>query len=99
MHGLRRDLLMQQAAATGIPVTTIELPEEPSMDEYENGMKAAVDHLRREKFTCAGFGDIFLEDLRSLARKATRSAWDPNGIPALEKRHRGNDERIFAPWV
>ena len=69
MHGLRRDLLMRQVAATGIPGTTIELPEQPSMEEYGSGMRAAVETLRREKFTCAAFGDIFLEDLRAWREK------------------------------
>src|ERR1043165_8756041 len=38
MHGLRRSLLEKQIAATGIPATTIELPEQPSMQEYEQIM-------------------------------------------------------------
>jgi uncharacterized protein (TIGR00290 family) len=65
MHGLRRSLLIQQVAAIGIPGTTIELPEEPSMEEYESGMRHAVEALMCEKFTCAAYGDIFLEDLRT----------------------------------
>jgi len=65
MHGLRRNLLMQQLDAIGIPGATIELPEDPSMEEYERAMKEVVDALCQEKFTCAAFGDIFLEDLRS----------------------------------
>jgi uncharacterized protein (TIGR00290 family) len=65
MDGLRRSLLNQQVAAIGIPGTTIELPEEPSMEEYESGMRYAVEALKCEKFTCAAFGDIFLEGLRT----------------------------------
>jgi uncharacterized protein (TIGR00290 family) len=65
MHGLRRSLLIQQIEAIRIPVTTIDLPEEPSMEEYESGMGYAVEALNREKFTCTAFGDIFLEDLRT----------------------------------
>jgi hypothetical protein len=30
MHGLRRELLEQQIESIGIPVTTVELPEEPT---------------------------------------------------------------------
>lgn len=69
MHGLRRNLLMQQLDAIGIPGATIELPEDPSMEEYERAMKEVVDALCQEKFTCAAFGDIFLEDLRSWREK------------------------------
>lgn len=64
MHGLRRELLLQQINAMGIPNSTIELPEEPSMPEYENLMKQAVIQLQEKGFECAGFGDIFLEDLK-----------------------------------
>ncbi len=64
MHGLRRELLLRQVASIGMPFSTIELPEEPSMDEYNNAMKAKVTGLRDAGFEAAAFGDIFLEDLR-----------------------------------
>src|SRR5215218_8494506 len=62
MHGVREELLELQAAAIGLPLQKIILPEEPSMQEYENMMKQAVQQLHEEKFTHAVFGDIFLED-------------------------------------
>ncbi|SIS43065.1 Diphthamide synthase [Zobellia uliginosa] len=34
MHGLRRELLVKQTQEIGLPVTTIELPEEPTMEVY-----------------------------------------------------------------
>lgn len=64
MHGLRRSLMEQQIAALDLPVTTIELPEEPGMAEYEQKMRAAVESLKANGFTTTAFGDIFLEDLR-----------------------------------
>ena len=64
MHGLRRELLQQQTAALGIPCSTIELPEEPAMAEYESIMKEALLKLQHNSFRYAAFGDIFLEDLR-----------------------------------
>jgi uncharacterized protein (TIGR00290 family) len=64
MHGLRRSLMLEQLNALGIPYSTIELPEEPSMEVYETLMKDAVGRLQADGFTCAAFGDIFLEDLR-----------------------------------
>ncbi len=65
MHGLKRELMIRQAAETGIPLTTIELPEEPTMEEYNTIMSSLVAELKNEKFTHTGFGDIFLEDLRN----------------------------------
>ncbi len=64
MHGVRRALLEQQAAAIGLPLTTIELPEQPGMAEYEAQMQEKVSSLKNSGCTHAIFGDIFLEDLR-----------------------------------
>ena len=35
MHGVRRSLLTAQAEALGLPLQTMELPEQPSMEAYE----------------------------------------------------------------
>jgi len=64
MHGVREELLELQAEAIGLPLQKIILPEEPSMQEYENTMKNTVEELQRQSFTHAFFGDIFLEDLK-----------------------------------
>ena len=42
MHGVRRTLLLAQADSLGIPLTTIELPEQPGINEYENAMMQKV---------------------------------------------------------
>lgn len=64
MHGLRRSLLEQQIRSLGIAYSTIELPEQPSMLEYETAMKGKLAQLKEQGFECAAFGDIFLEDLK-----------------------------------
>ncbi|HWB28633.1 MAG TPA: diphthine--ammonia ligase [Chitinophagaceae bacterium] len=64
MHGVRRSLLEAQAAAIGLPLETIELPEQPAMPEYETAMAARVLQLKNTGCTHAIFGDIFLEDLK-----------------------------------
>ena len=64
MHGLRRELLIKQAQEIGLPLTTIELPEEPTMEVYNELMKQTVTQLKSQGYTHSGFGDIFLEDLR-----------------------------------
>ncbi|PBQ32431.1 ATP-binding protein [Sphingobacteriaceae bacterium] len=64
MHGLRRDLLLEQVQSIGIPHGTIDLPEQPSNEEYEALMKNKAEGLKAKGFEYAGFGDIFLEDLR-----------------------------------
>ncbi len=64
MHGVRRSLLEMQAASIGIPLRTIELPEQPGMNEYEEAMMKQVSALKKDGYTQAAFGDIFLEDLK-----------------------------------
>jgi uncharacterized protein (TIGR00290 family) len=69
MHGVRRNLLEQQAKALGLPLITMELPEEPAMLVYEEKMNAHVALLKQKGFTDALFGDIFLEDLKQYREK------------------------------
>lgn len=64
MHGLRRELLEQQALETGIPLSIIEIPKEPTMQDYDALMHQALQVLHGDGFTHCGFGDIFLEDLK-----------------------------------
>jgi len=64
MHGLRRSLLEKQVQALGISATTIELPEQPTMEEYEKLMTEKVSQFTAKGYTHTAFGDIFLEDLR-----------------------------------
>jgi len=61
---VRRELLETQAASIGIPLQTVELPEQPGMDVYEQIMQEKVSSLKTDGYTHAIFGDIFLEDLR-----------------------------------
>ena len=64
MHGVRRELLEAQAASIGLPLQTLELPEQPDMAEYEQIMQKQVATLKDKGCTHAVFGDIFLEDLK-----------------------------------
>ncbi len=64
MHGVRRELLVQQAASIGLPLYTIELPEMPGMQVYEAAVQKMHRQLKSQGFTHGVFGDIFLEDLR-----------------------------------
>ncbi len=64
MHGVREELLDQQAASIGIPLQKLVLPDQPAMNEYEEHLMQTIGQLRQKKFTHCVFGDIFLEDLR-----------------------------------
>jgi uncharacterized protein (TIGR00290 family) len=64
MHAVRRELLEAQAAAAGLPVRVVPIPEPCSNDEYESRMRSCIDGVIREGFTHVAFGDLFLEDVR-----------------------------------
>lgn len=64
MHGVRTGLLEEQAEKIGIPLVKVILPEMPDMPTYERLMNDNLLKLKREGFSSAVFGDIFLEDLR-----------------------------------
>ncbi|RTY94978.1 diphthine--ammonia ligase [Flavobacterium sp. GT3R68] len=64
MHGVRVELLEQQAKSIGIPLLKMEIPEMPTMEVYENVMQETLGKLKSEGVTHSIFGDIFLEDLR-----------------------------------
>ncbi|WP_422104110.1 ATP-binding protein [Winogradskyella sp.] len=69
MHGLRRELFLKQVDSIGLPYSTVELPEQPSMEVYNRLMDKEVSTLKTQGFTDCGFGDIFLEDLRIYREK------------------------------
>jgi uncharacterized protein (TIGR00290 family) len=54
MHAVRRELLEAQAVAAGLPLHVVPLPWPCSNEQYESIMRTAI----------AGFGDLFLEDVR-----------------------------------
>jgi uncharacterized protein (TIGR00290 family) len=79
MHGVRRELLEAQTRSIGIPLETIELPEQPGMEEYEHAMQEKISYLKGQGCDHALFGDIFLEDLRRYREEKLRSM-DINGV-------------------
>lgn len=64
MHGVRKELLEQQAINIGIPLKILSLPETPTMESYNQAMKKALIPLVNEGIAFSAFGDIFLEDLK-----------------------------------
>ena len=64
MHGVRVELLEQQAESIGIPLEIMQIPEMPTMEVYEEVMQQTLEKLKKKGITHSVFGDIFLEDLR-----------------------------------
>ncbi|HKM68105.1 MAG TPA: hypothetical protein VJX70_13130 [Candidatus Acidoferrum sp.] len=70
MHGVRRELLHQQAESLRLPVHEVLIPPQCVNPIYESRMEEALRlHLAKGIHRVA-FGDIFLEDLRHYREKS-----------------------------
>ena len=68
-HGVREELLDEQAQAVGIPLLKVYLPSEVSggcpNDVYETIIGDVMARYKAKGVRTVGFGDLFLEDLRA----------------------------------
>ena len=69
MHAVRRSLLEQQAAATGLSLTVLNLPWPCSNEVYESILSAACKKAVADKIEAVAFGDLFLRDIREYREK------------------------------
>lgn len=69
MHGLREELLNEQAKQLGLPLQKIHFPGDVTMTLYDEIMKEAMQKILKENYEYAVFGDIFLEDLKAYRDK------------------------------
>jgi uncharacterized protein (TIGR00290 family) len=65
MHGVRRSLVEQQAAAACLPLWAIPLPWPCSNEQYESLMAATCAKAVAQGIEGIAFGDLFLEDVRA----------------------------------
>jgi len=64
MHAVRRSLVAAQAARTGIPQWSVDLPWPCSNADYEERMRGVCQRAFTEGITAVAFGDLFLQDIR-----------------------------------
>jgi uncharacterized protein (TIGR00290 family) len=68
-HGVREELLEEQANAIGLPLDKVYLPSGESAgctnEVYEAIMERAMTAYRARGVLTVGFGDLFLQDLRA----------------------------------
>ncbi|MGY3910388.1 Dph6-related ATP pyrophosphatase [Aeromonas piscicola] len=69
MHGVRKQLLMQQAECVGLPLTTIDLPWPCTNEDYARIMTDFIAGVVAEGIHHMAFGDLFLEDVRAYREK------------------------------
>jgi uncharacterized protein (TIGR00290 family) len=69
MHGVRRELLVQQAQSIGLPLHEVRIPPQCVNPIYEARMEEALRIHYDAGVRIVAFGDIFLEDLRAYREK------------------------------
>lgn len=64
IHGVRTELLRQQAASLGLPLRMVPIPRNCTNSQYETEMCEALEPFAQARVCTAVAGDIFLEDVR-----------------------------------
>jgi uncharacterized protein (TIGR00290 family) len=94
MHGVRRELLARQAAASGIPLVEVRIPPACVNDVYEARMAQAFASPPLSDVQAVAFGDLFLEDVRAY-RETRLAANNMRGLFPLWERDTGVLAREF----
>ncbi|WP_288438833.1 diphthine--ammonia ligase [uncultured Chryseobacterium sp.] len=95
MHGVSVSLLEKQAESLGIPLIKMELPKEPSMEEYRQMMSKTMTDVQAQGITHSIFGDIFLEDLR----KYREDQLKPMGMEAVFPLWKRNTSQVIQEFL
>jgi len=64
MHGVRKELLQQQADSMGIDLIKVFISKKSSNQEYESKMRETLEECKKKNNFRVAFGDILLEDLK-----------------------------------
>jgi len=67
MHGVRRDILLAQAEAAGLPLIEARIPQQCDNATYETAFADALAQarVRWPRLETIAFGDLFLADVRA----------------------------------
>ena len=74
MHGVRTELVQQQADSLGLPLEIIRLPNPCSNEQYRQLMQTFVEDVKARGITTMAFGDILLEEVRNFREKQLTEA-------------------------
>lgn len=69
MHGVRREMLEQQAQVLGLPLIMIPIPMDCSEEEYESRLMYVLNQVKSDGIEHVVFGDIFLEWIKEYREK------------------------------
>jgi len=65
MHGVRRELVLEQARAAGVPLVEVGIPAACPNEVYEARMRSALEAPPLDDVPVVAFADLFLEDIRA----------------------------------
>ncbi len=89
-HGVRSELLEEQAAAVGLPLETVGLPTDDggrcTNDLYEAAMAEAMGRQRAAGVRTVAFGDIYLADIRAYRERQVARAGMQAVFPLWQRR-------------
>jgi uncharacterized protein (TIGR00290 family) len=97
IHGVRRSLLRDQAAALGLPLHEVEVAAASSNAEYEAAWNASIRTLPAELRPARriAFGDIFLADVRAYREDQARALGYDALFPLWDERTDGLAHEII----
>ncbi len=73
MHGVRQQLLQQQAQALDLPLYTVPISRNASNREYEGKWAEVLSRFKDWGIQHVAFGDLYLEDIRAYRERQMNS--------------------------
>jgi uncharacterized protein (TIGR00290 family) len=92
MHGVRRELVVEQARSAGVPLVEVGIPAACPNPVYEERMRDALSSPPLDGVEVMAFADLFLEDIRAyreerLALAGKRATFPVWGRDTAELAH------------
>ena len=92
IHGVRRALVRDQAAAAGVPLVEVDIPAACSEDVYADRMEAALRSQPLAPLAAVASGDLYLEEVRAYREERLRRVGKTGLFPLW-----GRDTATLAP--
>jgi len=95
MHGVREQILQQQADAAELPLHVLNIPSPCSNGEYAAVMKDFLKIMQANKIEHMAFGDLYLEDIRQYREKQLANTGITPVFPLWQKPTRQLAEEMI----
>jgi len=95
LHGVREELIEEQADNIGLPLTKIYLSKTEDHKAYETLMTSYYRQCARQGIEGVVFGDIFLEDLKKYREELLK----PSGLIPLFPLWKSNSVELFSEFI